>query len=153
MTRLLPHPKNDRQQSVNDFWHCILKNPKGCVATLTHDWTIGRVSRQKFLLRHHTYALKMSVNGASTILGLPSSLIKGPCCDIDPESSYRPSFYAKMLLATSYLCPGNEHQWSVNDFRPSIFVNQRAVWRHWPIIELSAVFLGKNAFGDIVLMP
>jgi hypothetical protein len=39
----------------------------GSVATLTHNRTIGRLSRQKCFLQHHYYALKMSVNGASTI--------------------------------------------------------------------------------------
>jgi len=37
------------------------------VATLTHNRTIGRLSRQKCFLRHHYYALKMSINVASTI--------------------------------------------------------------------------------------
>jgi hypothetical protein len=39
----------------------------GGAVTLTHNRTISRLSRQKCFLRHRYYALKMSVNGASTI--------------------------------------------------------------------------------------
>jgi hypothetical protein len=39
----------------------------GSAATLTHNHTIDRLSRQKCFLQHRYYALKMGVNGASTI--------------------------------------------------------------------------------------
>jgi len=39
----------------------------GSVATLTHTRTIGRLSWQKCFVQHRYYALKMSVNGVSTI--------------------------------------------------------------------------------------
>jgi len=35
---------------------------KGCAATFTHDQTIGRLSRQKWLQQHHCYVLNMSIN-------------------------------------------------------------------------------------------
>jgi len=118
-----------------------------------HNRLIGRLSRQKCFWRQRTYALKMSVNGASTILGLASSLIKGPCGEIDLYSHYRRPLLAKMLSTPSYLCPKNERQRSVNDFRPGIIVDQGAVRRYQPIFQLSAAFIGKNAFHDIVPMP
>jgi len=55
ITHMLPHPKNERQWSVNDSWHCIMKNPQGCAATLTHNRTIGCLSRQQWLRQHHCY--------------------------------------------------------------------------------------------------
>ena len=58
-----------------------------------------------------------------------------------------------MLSATSYLCPKNERQQSVNHCRPCIVVNQGAVRWHWSIIELSATSLGKSVFHNIVPMP
>jgi hypothetical protein len=42
---------------------------KGCAATLMHNRTIGRLSRQNVLRQHCFYALKMSVNGVSTTFG------------------------------------------------------------------------------------
>jgi len=152
MTHSLPHHKNEHQLSINNFCSCILLFPTGCAVTLTYNRTIGRLCRQTCFCEHRTYARKMSVNRASTILGIPSLLSKGRCGDIDPQSSYRLSFEAKLRSATSYLCPENERQRSVNHVRPSIFINQRAMQRHWLVIDLWAVFVGKNAFGDIVLM-
>ena len=118
-----------------------------------HKRLIGRLSRQKCFWRQRTYALKMSVNGASTILGLASSLIKGPCSEIDLYSHYWRPLLAKMLSTPSYLCPKNERQRSVNEFRPSNFVNVGAVRRPWCIIDLSAAFLGNNTFHNIVTVP
>jgi hypothetical protein len=37
---------------------------KGCAATLMHNRTIGRLSRQNWLRQHCFYVLKMSVNRA-----------------------------------------------------------------------------------------
>jgi hypothetical protein len=45
---------------------------KGSAATSSHNQTIGRLSRQKWLRQHRYYVLKMSVNGASTIIGFAS---------------------------------------------------------------------------------
>ena len=59
-TGSLPYSKNERQWSVNDYWPCILENPNGCTATLTHNGTIGRLSRQQWSLQHAYYVLKIS---------------------------------------------------------------------------------------------
>ena len=40
---------------------------KGSAVTSTHNRTIGRLSRQKCILGHRHYAIKMSVNGVSMI--------------------------------------------------------------------------------------
>jgi hypothetical protein len=103
MTRLLPHPKNEHQRSVNEFWHCVMKYPvgcavivrqwflslhlgncMGCAATLRHNRAIGRLSRQNLLQQHRYYVLKMRVNGPSTTLGLVSWKILVLCGDNRP---------------------------------------------------------------------
>ena len=44
ITPWLAHPKNERQWSVNEFWHCIMKYPLGCAVTVCHNQTIGHFS-------------------------------------------------------------------------------------------------------------
>jgi len=44
MTPLLPHPDNERQQSINDFVHCVIKHPVGCARSASHNQSIGRLS-------------------------------------------------------------------------------------------------------------
>jgi len=56
-----------------------------------------------------------------------------------------------MISASSQGSP-NERQQNVNDFRPCILENQRAVRHNWSIIELSAAFLVKTACDKIVTM-
>jgi hypothetical protein len=104
------------------------------------------------LWQHHDYVLKITVNEASTTFGLASSKIQGLHGDINPWSNYWPPLYAKMFATTSLLCPKNERQRSVNDFRPCILENATVVRRHWPTIELLASFLGKYAYNIIVTM-
>jgi len=84
MTRLLPHPKNERQQSVNNFWHCVMKHPVGCAGTVNYIQTIGRLSIQQWWQQHFYYVLKMSINRASTTFGLASWNIHGLCGDVTP---------------------------------------------------------------------
>jgi len=84
MTCTLPHPINEHQQSSNDFWHCIMENPQGCMATLTHNQNIFRLSRQKWLRQRPYNVLQMSVNGVSTSCGLASWKIERLCGDINP---------------------------------------------------------------------
>jgi len=57
-----------------------------------------------------------------------------------------------MLLTTSSLCPGNEHHQSVNNLRPSILENQRAMRLQWSILVLSATFVGNYTYDKIVTM-
>ena len=56
------------------------------------------------------------------------------------------------MISTSSQCSPNERQLSVNDFRPCILENQRAVRHNCSIIELSAAFLVKTAWDKIVTM-
>jgi hypothetical protein len=47
----------------------------GCAATLLHERAIGHLLRQKLLQQERYYALKISVNGASTIFVLGSWIL------------------------------------------------------------------------------
>jgi len=116
MTHLLPHPKNERQRSVNNFWHCVMKHPVGCAGTVSHNRTISRLSIEQWWWQHFYYVLKMSVNRASTTFGLSSQNLLGLCGDVTPQSRYRPPFWAQTLAPTLLLCPKNERQRSINDF-------------------------------------
>jgi len=69
-----------------------LGKSEGSAAILCHNRTVGRLSRQKCFRGHRQYALMMSVNGASIILGLPSWEIKGLCNHNDLQSYYEPPF-------------------------------------------------------------
>jgi len=59
-------------------------NYMGCAATLRHNRAIGRLSRQNLLQQHRYYVQKMSVNAASTTLGLVSLKILVLCGDNRP---------------------------------------------------------------------
>jgi len=91
----------------------------------------------------------MSVNRASTIVGLAFGIIQGLRENIYLHCMYRPPFNAKMLERTSRLSPKIERQQSINDFWSCILHNQRAVRRLQSIIEVMAAFIGKNASDDI----
>ena len=130
MRRSLPHPKNECQRSVKDFWHCVMKHPVGCAVTVRHHRTIGRLSMEQWWWQHFYYVLTMSVNRASMTFGLVSWKILGLCGDIEPSSDYRLPFWAKTVATTSHLCPKNERQWSVNDLWLCIMENPRALRQH-----------------------
>jgi hypothetical protein len=80
----LPDPKNERQWSFNNFWHCVMKHPAGCVMTLTDNRTLSCLSTAKWLLQQSYYVLKMSFNGHSTTFGLASWKMQGLCSDMTP---------------------------------------------------------------------
>jgi len=84
MTRSLPHPKNDRQRSVNDFWHCVMKHPVGCAVKVHHTRNIGRLSMEQWWWQHVYYVLKLSVNRASTTFGLASWKMHELCGNVAP---------------------------------------------------------------------
>jgi len=84
MTWSLPHPKNECQQSVKEFWHCIMKHPAGCEVTVPHNQTTGRLSIEEWWWQHFYTVLKMSVNRASTIFGLASRKLDGLYGNIAP---------------------------------------------------------------------
>jgi len=130
MIRSLPNPKNERQRSVNDFWHCIMTYPVGCAGTVCHNQTIGHHSIEQWWWQHSYYVLKMSVNRASTIFGHAPWKFRGLCGDVMPKSCYWPPFWAEPLTITSLLCPKNERLWSVNEFGPCIMENPSVVRQH-----------------------
>jgi len=84
MIRSMPHPQNERQRSVNQFWHCIMKYPVGCAVTVRHNQTIGRLSIERWWWQHFYYVLKMSVNRASAIFGLASWKLYGLWGNVTP---------------------------------------------------------------------
>ena len=116
MTRSLPHPKNEHQRSVNDFWHCVMKHPVGCAVTVRHNRTIGRLSMAHWWWQHFYYVLKMSINRASTTFGLASWKMDELGGDVTPYSRYRPLFQEKPIATASLLCPKFERQHRINDF-------------------------------------
>jgi len=61
-------------------------------AIIIHNHTISLLSRQKWLRQHRCYALSMSINAASSNLGLASWIFKGLCYDINRLSNCRPPF-------------------------------------------------------------
>jgi len=57
-----------------------------------------------------------------------------------------------MEAATFLLCPKNERQQSVNEVWPCILENACAGLRRYPMIALSAAFLGETSSNDITTM-
>jgi hypothetical protein len=84
MTCSLPHPKNEREWSVNDFWHCVMKYPVSCAVTVSHNRTIGHLSIEQWWWQHFYYVLTMSVNRVSITFGLASWKMHGLCGDGTP---------------------------------------------------------------------
>jgi len=84
MTRSLPYPKNEGQQSVNNFWHCGMNHPVGCGVIIRHNRTIGPLSIEQLWWQHFYYGLRMRVNRASTTFGLASWKMDGLCSDMTP---------------------------------------------------------------------
>ena len=121
-----------------------------------HSWLIIELSPaflgKTWLYQHRDYVLNTSVHGASMTFGCASLKIQGLRGDLELSLNCQPPFYPKMVATTSPLCPKNECQRSVNDFRHCIMEKARDVRRHRPIIELSADILGKNTSNKIVTM-
>jgi len=84
MTQSLPDHKSEPQWNVNDFWPCIMENPAGCAATLTHNRAIGHLSLQKWLGQECNYVEQMSGTRASTTSGLATWNIQRMYSDINP---------------------------------------------------------------------
>jgi hypothetical protein len=94
---------------------------RGCTMTLTHNRNMDRLSKQKYILRHGNYVLKMRVTGASMILHLPSSKMMGLCNHFYPQLYNQQPLWAKMVATTWLIYPkitlnraSMERQWSVN---------------------------------------
>jgi len=84
MRRSLPHPKNVRQWSANEFWHCIMKHRVGCAVTVCHNLTVGRLYMEQWWWPHFYYVWKMSVNRVSKTFGLASWKMHELCGDVTP---------------------------------------------------------------------
>jgi hypothetical protein len=97
----------------------------GCAATLKHNQIISCLSRQKRLRRHRNDILKMSVKWAWTTFGHASWIVWWQCGDINTQSNYRPSFWAKILSTTSSLYPTREYQQCINDLGAFNLENSR----------------------------
>jgi len=61
-----------------------MNHPVGGAVTAHHNQTIGRLSIEQCWQKRFYYVLKMSVNRASTTLGLASWKRHGVCGDVTP---------------------------------------------------------------------
>jgi len=122
---------------------------KGNGTPATNNYSIGRLYWQKCYRQYGYHLLHMSVNSASTIYDHPWGPLKALCIAVNPESVYRPRLWAKMLVTIQLLPPTNEHPRSVNNIWSCILNTLRAIEPHYPTINLSAAFMGKNAGDDI----
>jgi hypothetical protein len=84
MTCSLPHHKNERQQSVDDYRHFIMKYSVGCAVTESHNQTVGHLSIEQRWWQYFYYVLKMSVNRVSMTFGLASWKIHELCGNVTP---------------------------------------------------------------------
>jgi hypothetical protein len=64
------------------FLSLHLPKGNGCAAILTYNRTISHLCRQKKLLQHRYYVLKMCVNGAAMTFGIASWRMQWLCGDI-----------------------------------------------------------------------
>jgi len=147
-TALLLCPRNERRLSINDFWPRIIES----ASAVQQHCAMVELSAAFLGENGCDNLASISKQWASTTSGLAFWEMHGLCGDIMPWLNYRPPFLATMLLTTSSKCPTIERQWSVNEFRPCILEYWGAMGQLWFIIELSATFLGKNAYDMIVTM-
>ena len=89
---------------------------KGCKVTSFHSDCIGCFYRWRWNLPACCPILAMSINNASTIVGLVSLIHKQRLCRCVAWSKYWPALKPKMLRTTSLLSPKNKYQRSINDF-------------------------------------
>jgi len=97
----------------------------GSAATLSHNRSISGLSRHTWFRRHCHRALKMSINRASTIVGLASWKIKGLCDYIDPQSNNRLPFYATMLTRGPLQCAKLRVNGGVTTFDLAFWITER----------------------------
>jgi hypothetical protein len=82
-----------------------LGKSEGSVVTLTHNWTIGHLSRPKYIQQHLHYSAKMGVNTALTIWGIPKCKTNELWNNIDQWLYYWPPFYTHILTTRMWQCP------------------------------------------------
>jgi len=85
----------------------------------------------------------------STISVLGSWIFTQLCDDINLQSKCWPPLCEKMVSRISLRPHENRRQWSVHYFWSCIMDTQSTVHWHWPIINVSAAIMGKNASDDI----
>jgi hypothetical protein len=61
-----------------------MEHPVGGAVTVSHNQTIGCLSIEQWWQQHFYYVLTMSVNRASTTLGLASWKMHRVCSDLTP---------------------------------------------------------------------
>jgi hypothetical protein len=95
----------------------------------------------------------MCINGASTSFALASGRPNGKCTWVNPESSYQPLLWTKMLWMSSLPPSNNEHHQSVNNSLSCILDSLRAMEWHWPTSHQTAACMGNNGSDDITSAP
>jgi hypothetical protein len=113
---------------------------------------IRRCDSKKGKCHARCHIHKMSNIRVSKIFGFESQIIRQLCSKPNQLSNYQLPFNPIMLATTWLPCPKTEHQWSIYNCWPCILDNARAVWRHYPIFELSAALVGKNGADIIAAM-
>jgi len=88
--------------------------------------------------------LRMSVNGASTILSLVTQEMQKEFGYFDAYSWYWPCLVGKVMEARSLHHHEDGRQRNVNDFWPFILGNQSAMCQLLSIYDVLTVFLGQN---------
>ena len=138
----LPPPKNECQRSINDFQSYTFSNHTWCIVPYCQRQTIGRLVSWKGKRYTSCRIIKMSINGASTILRLATWIIPGLLIEIVTEWSYWLPFSANMMQTISLPLPKHERQQSVNDYWSCILNNPRAVQRLYSITNTMAAIMG-----------
>jgi len=111
--------------------------------TLIQTGSIGGLCRSKGKWQASCCILQMSVNGGSTVLGLPSWIIMGLGNCIYLSSEYWWYLEATMLVTISWLPHKHDCQCCINNIWSCILRNSSAMHRQETIIQLLATFLGK----------
>ena len=109
-----------------------------------HLSNIGSLYWQKQQRHAPCGILKLSVNGASTIISFASSLSYGPIGCRQPFISYWQPLLAKTTVTRSLWHPENEGQPSINDFWLGILGKLCSDWLQTSIYEILAAFTGKT---------
>jgi len=81
---LVPPSKNERQQSVDDFISCILSNSRAVQWHTPIIIILAAFIGKNASDNTATTFKKMSINGASTIFGIASWIIRQQSNSIDP---------------------------------------------------------------------
>jgi len=104
---------------------------------------------QKMRVNRTSTEHQQSINRASTMLGVTSSIIQGPEYGIYPWSMYWQPLWAKEKVTWSQPQSENERQQSVNDFGCGILCHPRAVLRLLSIHDVLAAFIGNMVNVDV----